>query len=322
MSQEIAKSDLFNNDYRIFILRGEQVMMDSDLAKIYQVEVRILNQAVKRNIERFPTNFRFQLNEIEYKNLKSQSVISSKENQISGFQIGTSNNDADENKLAEGSGSGHGGRRYQPYVFTEQGVAMLSAILKSDIAIKVSIQIMQAFVQMRKTIGNHQQLIQLSDHFTKHKLETEQNFEKIFKALEAPDIKDKQGIFYDGQTYDAYQFVSTLIKKAKTSIILIDNYIDDTVITQFTKKQENVAVYLLSKKFSPQLKLDIAKANQQYPTFKAIPFAKSHDRFLIIDQSDIYHIGASLKDLGKKWFAFSKMDNDSIAILKSLEVVI
>jgi hypothetical protein len=287
----------------ILMLREQQVMLDSDLAEIYGVETKVLNQAVKRNIERFPESFRFQLNENELENLRSQAVTSSSRSQIATSSL-------------------HGGRRNLPYVFTEQGVAMLSAVLRSDIAIKTSISIMNAFVQMRKTIGNHQQLLQLSQDFTKHKLETTEKFEQVFQALEKSDKIQAQGIFFDGQTYDAYDFVNKLIKKAKSSIIVIDNYIDDSVITQLTKKKKSVEVILLAKSFSKQLKLDIEKANTQYPTFKAINFTKAHDRFLILDKEEIYHIGASLKDLGKKWFAFSKLEKDSVTILESIKGLI
>ena len=270
----------------IFNIRSEQVMLDSDLADMYDVELKRLNEQVKRNIERFPESFRFKLTKTELENLKSQFATS----------------------------SSHGGRRTLPYAFTEQGVAMLSAVLRSEVAVKVSISIMNAFVQMRKTIGHHQQLLQLSSDFTKHKLETNEKFENIFKALEGPVIKNKQGVFFDGQTYDAYDFVNNLIKQAKKSIVLIDDYVDDTVITQLTRKLKNVEVYILSKTISKTLKLDIERANSQYPSFKAISFAKSHDRFMIIDQNEVYHIGASLKDLGRKWFAFSKLESDSISL--------
>ncbi len=279
---------------RIFTFRGEQLMIDTDLAEMYQVETKVLNQSIKRNIERFPEAFRFQLSNNEktelvticgrFENLKHSSV--------------------------------------NPHAFTEQGIAMLSAVLRSEIAVKVSIAIMNAFVHMRKTIGNHQQLLQLSQDFTSHRLETNKKFEEVFKALEAPTLKNKQGIFFDGQTYDAYDFVNGLIKKAETSIIIIDNYIDDSVITQLTKKNKNVQVFVLAKTISKTLQLDIDKANAQYPSFKAIPFAKAHDRFLILDQKEVYHIGASLKDLGKKWFAFSKMETDSVSVLKSIEELI
>ncbi len=268
----------------IYTFREEQVMVDSDLATMYQVETKVLNQAVKRNIERFPESFRFQLSDEELENVQSQNITSS----FLRSQFAT---------LKDGRGK-H--RKYLPYVFTEQGVAMLSAVLRSETAIKVSIAIMNAFVQMRRTIGNHQQLLQLSSDFTKHKLETTEKFNQVFKALEGSKIKNKQGIFFDGQTYDAYDFVNKLIKQAKKSIVIIDDYVDDSVITQLTEKHKNVQVTILSKIISKKLQLDIDKANTQYPSFKAIIFAKSHDRFMIIDQKEVYHIGASLKDLGKK----------------------
>jgi len=305
MSETIQIKPMLVEQY-IFMLREQQIMLDSDLAEIYGVETKVLNQAVKRNIERFPESFRFQLNENELENLRSQSVTSSSRSQIVTL-----------NSSARGKNI-----KYMPYVFTEQGVAMLSAVLRSDIAIKTSISIMNAFVQMRKTIGNHQQLLQLSQDFTKHKLETTEKFEQVFQALEKSDKIQAQGIFFDGQTYDAYDFVNKLIKKAKTSIIVIDNYIDDSVITQLTKKKKSVEVILLAKNFSKQLKLDIEKANTQYPTFKAISFTKAHDRFLILDQKEIYHIGASFKDLGKKWFAFSKLEADSVTILETIKGLI
>jgi hypothetical protein len=279
---------------RIFAFRNEQVMIDADLAEMYGVEVKRLNEQVKRNIDRFPKEFRFQLSENEnielvancdrFENLKHSSV--------------------------------------NPYAFTEQGVSMLSAVLRSETAVKVSIAIINAFVQMRKTIGNHQQLLQLSSDFTKHKLDTDEKFQQVFKALQGPEIEKKQGIFFDGQTYDAYNFVNKLIKQAKKSIVIIDNYVDDSVITQLTEKQKNVKVTILCKTISRKLQLDINRANTQYPKFKAITFTKSHDRFMIIDQKEVYHIGASLKDLGKKWFAFSKLEADSVSIVESVNELI
>ena len=287
-------SNLIFIENRIFNLRGEPVMIDRDLADMYQVETKVLNQAVKRNIERFPEQFRFQLNNTE----KNELVTNC--DRFTNLKHASTN----------------------PYAFTEQGVAMLSAVLRSAVAIEVSIQIMNAFVQMRKTIGNNLSLLQLSEDFKQHKLETDSKFEQVFKALEAPEIEHKQGVFFNGQTYDAYDFINTLIKIAKQQIILIDNYIDDTVITQLTKKKKNVEVLLLSKTLSKKLQLDIEKANTQYPTFTAIPFAESHDRFLILDQKEVYHLGASLKDLGKKWFAFSKLETSSVTILNQIKELI
>lgn len=287
MSESEVKISKNLIESRIFTLRGEQVMIDFQLAELYQIETKRLNEQVKRNVKRFPNSFMFQLTENEWELLRSQFATAK--------------------------------RRTLPYVFTEQGVSMLSAVLNSDIAIEISIQIMQAFVEMRKIIGNHQQLLQLSEQFIQHKLETNQKFEKVFKALEAPDRINKQGVFFDGQTYDAYDFVNKLISKAKKSIVVIDNYIDETVITQLTKKHKNVVVYLMCKSISKQLQTDIDKANTQYPSFKGVAFAKAHDRFIILDQQEVYHIGASLKDLGKKWFAFSKLEKDSVSILQSIK---
>ena|SRR5690554_885148 len=278
---------------KIFIIRDLQIMIDTDLAELYHVTTGRLNEQVRRNLEKFPEDFMFQLTDEEWEILKSQNAIAS-----------------------------WGRRRTNPYAFTEQGVASLSGILKSDIAIKVNIAIMSTFVQMRKTIGNHQQLLQLSSDFTKHKLETDEKFQQVFKALQGPEIEKKQGIFFDGQTYDAYDFVNKLIKKAKKSIVVIDNYVDDSVITQLTAKQKNVEVSILCKTISKKLKIDIEKANKQYPSFKGVIFTKAHDRFIIIDQKEVYHIGASLKDLGKKWFAFSKMEVDSVNVVELIKEVI
>ena len=275
----------------IFTVRGVQVMLDSDLAKMYQVETKNLNLAVKRNIARFPDNFRFQLTKKEYKILR--------------LQIETSN----ENR---------GGRRYLPFVFTEQGVAMLSAVLRSETAVNVSIQIMQAFVQMKKFIATNANVFQRLEKVEQKLFITDQKFEQVFKALEDKNIKPKQGIFFDGQVFDAYVFVADLIKSAKKSILLIDNYIDETVLQLFTKRKKNVSVEIYTKHFSKTLNQDLIKHNSQYPNIIIKQFDKAHDRFLIIDKKNIYHFGASLKDLGKKWFAFSKMDINAIDIIKKL----
>lgn len=282
---------------RIFHFRGTQVMLDSDLAIIYQVETRVLNQAVSRNIERFPELFRFQLTEAEFENWKSQNVMSENHNLIS--QIVMS--------------SAHGGRRKLPYAFTEQGVAMLSAVLRSKIAVQISIQIINAFVEMRKFIANHYGLLQRMDGIERKQLETDQKFEQVFKALESKNAIPNQGVFFDGQVFDAYELASKIIRSAKIRIVLIDNYIDETTLTHLSKKAKGVKVLLLTKTMSNQLTLDVKKANDQYGNFEIRVFASSHDRFIIIDNSDVYHLGASLKDLGKKWFAFSKMDKSSVS---------
>ena len=288
---------------RIFHFRGTQVMLDSDLANIYKVETRVLNQAVNRNIERFPELFRFQLTEAEFENWKSQIVMSENHNLKS------------QNVMS----SAHGGRRSLPYAFTEQGVAMLSAVLRSDVAVKVSIQIISAFVEMRKFIANHYGLLQRMDGIERKQIETDQKFEQVFKALESKNAIPNQGVFFEGQVFDAYELASKIIRSAKISIVLIDNYIDETTLTHLSKKAKAVKVLLLTKTMSNQLNLDVKKANEQYGNFEIRVFTSSHDRFIIIDNSDVYHLGASLKDLGKKWFAFSKMDKSSVSsIIKEI----
>jgi len=279
---------------RIHTLRGLQVMIDSDLADLYGVEVKRLNEQVKRNAERFPEEFCFRISEEERQNLKSQFATSS-----------------------------WGGRRTKPYAFTEQGVAMLSGVLKSEAAVRTSIQIINAFVAMRRFIAANAQVFHRLDAVERkqieYKAETDHKFEQIFNAIEERSIKPKQGIFFDGQIFDAYQFVSDLVRSAEKSIVLIDNYIDDTVLTHLTKRKQKVKATILTKSVSKQLALDVKKFNDQYPAIEIKEFNNSHDRFLIIDNKAVYHFGASLKDLGKKWFAFSKMDIGSVEMLKKLE---
>lgn len=266
-------------------------MIDRDLAEMYQVETRVLNQAVKRNVERFPPSFSFQLTKEELENLTSQFVIP----------------------------SDHGGRRTLPYAFTEQGVAMLSAVLRSDIAIQVSIQIINAFVQMRKMIG-HETIQHLRIANIENKLiEHDQKFKQIFTAIEQNELPQK-GIFFDGQVFDAYIFVADLIRKARKSLILIDNYLDDSVLTLLSKRKKGVDCICYTKTITKNLKLDLEKHNSQYPPIEVREFDAAHDRFLIIDRKELYHIGASLKDLGKKWFGFSRMDVEVLSILKLLKV--
>ncbi|MES2267022.1 MAG: ORF6N domain-containing protein [Bacteroidota bacterium] len=265
----------------IYSIRGKQVMLDSDLASLYQVETKNLNKAVKRNIERFPVSFCFQLTEEEAESLR--------------FQFGTSS-------------LKYGGRRYLPYFFTEQGVAMASAILRSDIAVKVSVEIMEAFVEMRRILMSNASLFHRLDNIELKQLEADQKFEELFKALESDKLHSEKGIFYDGQVFDAYAFVSDIIRSAKSSIILIDNYVDDTVLTLFGKRSTDVTAKIYTKSIGNQLRLDLQRYNSQYPPIEIDIFSDAHDRFLIIDDTELYHIGASLKDLGKKWFAFSRMD--------------
>ena len=275
----------------IYTIRGKQVMLDSDLAALYQVETKNLNKAVKRNIERFPVSFCFQLTEEEVENLR--------------FQIGTSS-------------LNYGGRRYLPYVFTEQGVAMASAILRSDIAVKVSVEIMEAFVEMRRMLISNAALFHRLDNIELKQLEADQKFEEIFKAMESDKLHSEKGILYNGQIFDAYTFVSDIIRNAKSSIILLDNYVDDTVLTLLGKRNDNITATIYTKNISNQLRLDVQRYNSQYTPIEIEIFSDAHDRFLIIDDTELYHIGASLKDLGKKWFAFSRMDIEVAKMLRFL----
>ncbi len=282
-------NEIIQIENKIFTIRNQQVMVDRDLAHLYQVETKVLNQAVKRNIERFPSRFRFQMTDNELNELVTT---------------------CDRFEVLKYSSS-------NPYAFTEQGVSMLSAVLRSDIAVQISIKIMDAFVQMRRTIGNYQQLLQLSNDFTAYKLETNDKFEKVFRALAEKNLKPNQGIFFDGQIFDAYVFVCDLIKTAKEEIVLIDNYIDESILQLFTKRDKKVSATIFTPRITKVLQQDLDKHNTQYYTIEIKTFAKSHDRFLIIDEQ-VYHFGASLKDLGKKWFAFSKMQISKHDIINRL----
>lgn len=277
---------------KIYTLRGVQVMIDKDLAFLYGV----LNQAVKRNIERFPEEFMFQLTKEELENWMSQIVISNKE--IMGL-------------------------RKLPFVFTEQGVSMLSAVLKSPTAIQTSIQIIKSFVSMRKFLQDNASLFIKIESIEKrqisYEIKNDSKVNAILNAIEEKGIPQKQHIFYDGQIFDAYLFVSDIIKGAKKSIKLIDNYVDESILVLFTKRDANVQATIYTKTITRQLQLDLQKHNAQYPKIEVEKFDLSHDRFLIIDDIEIYHFGASLKDLGKKWFAVSKMDATSFELLGKLK---
>ncbi len=261
-------------------------MLDKDLAMLYGVETRALNQAVKRNIQRFPSDFRFQLTMEE----------------CSKSQIVTLN-----------AGRGQNIKKL-PYAFTEQGVAMLSSVLRSHTAIEVNIQIMRAFVSMRHfmvsnaSIFNRLETIEYHQlEMQKHQQETDKRIDEVFRRLDEGNAKPMQGVFYNGQVYDAYAFVSNLIKSAKEHIILIDNYVDETVLTLLDKRGKGVSAVIYTQLISRQLQLDIDRHNAQYAQIDVETFRWSHDRFLCIDD-DVYHIGASIKDLGKKWFGFSRME--------------
>jgi hypothetical protein len=265
-------------------------MLDKDLAELYGAKPIRLREQVKRNIQRFPNDFMFQLSEKEVDFMVSQNAIPSKQH------LGGS----------------------LPLVFTEQGVSMLSAILKSEIAVIISLKIIRAFVEMRKLISQNISIFERFERIEQRLTIHDENFDKLFDALEDKTLKTKQGIFYDGEVFDAYVFINDLLKLAVDEIILIDNYVDETVFTLFSK-YANIKIKIYTHTITKQLKLDFQKYQTQYKNIELFEFKNSHDRFLIIDKKEIYHLGASLKDLGKKWFAFSKFDINSLGLLKRLE---
>ena len=297
MKLELASIKIEN---RIYSIRGLQVMVDFHLSEVYEVETKRINEQVKRNSKRFPIGFMFQLSDDEWGVLQSQIETAEKQFNLQS-QFATTK------------------RRTNPYVFSEQGVAMLSAVLNSDTAINASIQIMNAFVKMRQVLFQNTLISHRLDTIELKQLETDQRMERVFKALDSQNGIPTQGVFFEGQVFDAYELTSKIIRTAKKSIVLIDNFIDERTLIHLAKKEKGISVLLLTKNSNKQLALDVQKANEQYGNFILKIFSQSHDRFLIIDQTEVYHLGASLKDPGKKWFAFSKMDKNSVnTILKSI----
>ena len=292
--EPLANRDSFNGcdvESRIFTIRGVQVILDSDLAKLYGTITKRFNEQVQRNIQRFPTTFMFQLTSEEWTSLRSQ--------------------------FATINGRGHH-RKYLPYVFTEHGVIMAAAILKSVIADQASVKVVEAFVAMRRFLAVNAPIFQRLEHIEYKLLENDHKFDQVFAKLEEKALEPKQGIFFDGQIYDAYEFICKLIKSAKKRIFIIDNYVDDTVLTMLDKRKPGVSATIYTQKISAQFQLDITKHNAQYPAIDVKEFTKSHDRFLILD-SQVYLIGASLKDLGKKWFAVALMsETDPETLLSKL----
>ena len=285
----------------IYIIRDKQVMVDSDLAMLYQVETGALNRAVKRNIKRFPEDFRFQLTAEEYENLKCQSGISS----------------LNEN--------GYGGRRTLPYVFTEQGISMLASVLHSDAAVNVSIGIMRAFVEMRRFIANNALLFERISNVELKQLEyqkqTDEKLEQIFEYISEHE-ETSQKVFFDGQIYDAFSLIVSLIQKAEKEIMLIDGYVDVGTLNLLAKKNDGVFVTVYTHQRTRLSNMDVQNFNAQYPTLKIKYTKVFHDRFLVIDRMTAYHIGASLKDAGKKCFGINLIQDAGIIkdILQRLEL--
>lgn len=277
IQKEISSSEIKELIYNI---RGKQVMLDSDVARLYHYETRRINETVKRNSERFPVEFCFQLTSKEYETLKSQ--------------IATSNV--------------RGGKQKLPYVFTEKGIIMLSGLLKNEIAIEVSIKIVEAFVEMKKFISSNGQLFERLTSVEYKLLEHDKKFDQVFEQLQHEE-NIKQKIFFEGQIYDAYSLIIDIIKKANKKILIIDNYIDESVLKMLTKKNKEVEVAILTSDKSKIEKIDIQKSNKEYPILKVAKTNKFHDRFIVIDNKEMYHLGASIKDLGRKCFGINKIEN-------------
>jgi hypothetical protein len=281
----IQFQDEINNRIRYF--QNHYVILDSDLAHFFHVETKVLNQAAQRNSKRFPTEFRFQISESDFNSLKSQFVTSK------------------------------GGNRKLPWAYTEHGIAMMATLLRNEIAIAMSIEIIKAFITMRRIQTNYSSLIARIELLEEFKAESSIILKRLVSNGNEVD-QSKSGIFFNDQIFDAYVFSSELIAKAKKSIILIDNYIDETTLIQLSKRNKKVSCIIYTEKKTAQLKLDIEKHNAQYSPIEIRILKNTHDRFLILDEKELYHLGASLKDLGKRWFAFSKMDGFVKEVLNHL----
>ena len=284
IQNEISSEEIRN---LIYTIRGKQVMLDSDVAMLYHYETKNVNKAMKRNIERFPEDFCFQLTDDEFENLR--------------FQFGTLNKKVNNGKVT---------RKYLPYVYTEQGISMLAGVLKNDIAIQVSISIIRAFIEMRKFISSNAQVFERLTNIEYKLLDYDKKFDEVFNQLQNED-NIKQKIFFEGQIYDAYSLVIDIIKRAKNKIVIIDNYIDDSILKMLVKKNKNVEVMILTSTKSNISNLDIQKFNKEYPTLKITRSNKFHDRFIVIDNKELYHCGASIKDMGKKCFGINKVEDIS-----------
>ena len=299
MENEISILEENSIRSKIHVIRGQQVMLDFDLAQIYGYETRRFNEQVKNNSERFDEDFRFQLTKEEFESLNLMSKIST---------------------------SSWGGTRKLPYAFTEQGIYMLMTVLKGDLAVTQSKMLIRTFKEMKHFIQNNSHIFAELDNIKNHLLqsdlhhkETDKKIKELFSLMDKYNIKETQGIFFQGQIFDAYAKFESFLSAAKKEIILIDNYVDLSILQRLAKKKKGVNVTIYT---DPKTKLtaqDIQTFNAQYPTLIVNHTTKSHDRFLIIDNSTIYHIGASLKDLGKKCFGFTVFDPGFIPmILKNL----
>ena len=312
MKNEIA---IHNSEWikdKIYTIRGEQVMLDFELAEIYGYETKAFNQQVKNNIERFDEDFRFQLIDDEF-------------NEILRCKNSTSNEILRSKNLTSKT-ENRGGRRYMPYAFTEQGIYMLMTVLKGELAVAQSKMLIRMFKEMKHFIQNNANIFAEINTIKQNLLETnvhqkeaDKRIDELFTLLDKYNVEEKQGIFFQGQIFDAYAKFESFIAKAKKEIILIDGYVDLSVLERLSKKQSGVNVTIYT---DPKTKLtaqDVQKFNAQYPTMSVKHTTKMHDRFLIVDGKTLYHIGASLKDLGKKCFAFELLEPSLIpAILQNV----
>ena len=283
IQNEISNEEIKN---LIYTIRGKQVMLDSDVARLFKYATKDLNRNVKNNIERFPEYYCFQLTDEEYKFLRCKNFT-----------------------LNENGRGQH--RKYLPYVFTEYGITMLAGLLKSEVAVKVSIKIVNTFIEMRKFIASNGQLFERLTNVEYKLLEHDKKFDEVFNQLQQEE-NIKQKIFFEGQIYDAYTLIIDIIKKANKKILIIDNYIDDSVLKMITKKNKNVEVIILTSDKSNIQQIDIQKFNKEYPILKLAKTNKFHDRFIVIDNKEMYHLGASIKDLGKKCFGINKIEDMEI----------
>ena len=290
MENEISILEENSIRSKIQLIRGQQVMLDFDLAEIYGYSTKAFNQQVKNNIERFDDDFRFQLNESEVEALSRSKNLT----------------------LNKGRGSNI---KYAPFAFTEQGIYMLMTVLKGELAVTQSKLLIRTFKEMKHFIQNNSHVFAELDNIRKHLLESDKKIDELFSLMDKYNIKDEQGIYFQGQIFDAYAKFESFMAQAKNEIILIDNYVDLSILQRLAKKKKGVSVIIYT---DPKTKLtaqDIQTFNAQYPTLTLNFTKKAHDRFLIIDQTIMYHIGASLKDLGKKHFAFSVLDSAYIPMI-------
>ena len=284
----VVQDNISNEEIKnlIYTIRGKQVMLDSDVAQLFNYETKDLNRNVRNNIKRFPEYYCFQLTEEEYKSLRCKNFTLNK------------------------NGRGQH-RKYIPYAFTEYGITMLAGLLKSEVAVNVSIKIVNTFIEMRKFLSSNGQLFERLTNVEYKLLEHDKKFDKVFDQLQHEE-NIKQKIFFEGQIYDAYSLIIDIIKKANKKILIIDNYIDDSILKMLTKKKNNVEVVILTYDKSNIQQIDIQKFNKEYPILKVAKTNKFHDRFIVIDKKEMYHLGASIKDLGKKCFGINKIEDKEI----------